>query len=73
METNSNKTVYGFDYLIHRTLISSNKVYTGYDEAERNQRWDWNTLLCENDELLFKNYSKEYFRGNPPPSRTRIL
>ena len=34
---------------------------------------NWNTLLCENDELLFKNYSKEYFRGNPPPSKTRIL
>ena len=45
----------------HRTLISSNKVYTGYDDTERNLRWDWNSLLCENDELLFKNYSKEYF------------
>src|SRR5437868_9337593 len=45
----------------HRTLISNNKVYTGGDDAERNLRWDWNSLLCDNRELLFKNYSKEYF------------
>jgi thioredoxin reductase len=45
----------------HRTLISSNKVYTGYDDKERNLRWDWNSLLCDKDELLFAKYSKEYF------------
>jgi thioredoxin reductase len=45
----------------HRTLISSNKVYTGFEDTELNLRWDWNSLLGDNDDLLFKNYSKKYF------------
>src|SRR6267142_847174 len=28
----------------HRTLISSNKVYTGFDDPELNLRFDWNSL-----------------------------
>src|SRR5207247_1735939 len=28
----------------HGTLISSNKVYTGYDDHEINLRFDWNSL-----------------------------
>src|SRR4030095_12735448 len=45
----------------HGTLISSNKVYTGYDDHEINLRFDWNSLLSDNDQLLFKNYSETYF------------
>ncbi len=45
----------------HRKLISINKVFTGYDDPEVNLRWDWNSLLSDGDELLFNNYSKEYF------------
>ena len=45
----------------HRKLLSINKVYTGYEETDINLRWDWNSLLSDNDELLFKNYSKRYF------------
>jgi len=45
----------------HRTLISNNKVYTGFDDREINLRWDWNSLLSESDEMLFKHYSKNYF------------
>ncbi len=45
----------------HRTLISANKVYTGYSDKVRNLRWDWNSLISDDDELLFKNYSKDYF------------
>ena len=45
----------------HRQLISSNKVYTGYTDPEKNLRWDWNSLLCDSEALLFKNYSKRYF------------
>ena len=45
----------------HRKLISINKVYTGYDDPEINLRWDWNGLLSDNEDLLFKNYSKDYF------------
>ncbi len=45
----------------HGQLISSNKVYTGYNDREINLRWDWNSLLNDNDRLLFKNYSQAYF------------
>jgi thioredoxin reductase len=45
----------------HRKLISINKPYTGYDDTEINLRWDWNSLLSDDDSLLFKNYSKDYF------------
>jgi len=45
----------------HRMLISINKVFTGTDHSEANLRWDWNSLLSDSDELLFKNYSQDYF------------
>ncbi len=46
----------------HRKLISINKVYTGYDDNEINLRWDWNSLLADDeDSLLFKEFSKRYF------------
>jgi len=48
-------------YPRHRTLISSNKVYTGYDDPEVNMRFDWNSLIGDTDEMLFKHYSKKYF------------
>lgn len=44
----------------HKKLISINKVYTGYEEPEINLRWDWNSLLND-EEILFKNYSRQYF------------
>ncbi len=45
----------------HRQLISINKVYTGYDDAETNLRWDWNSLLSDDFSPLFKDYSRDYF------------
>lgn len=45
----------------HRKLISINKIYTGYDDPEINLRWDWNSLLNDNEDLLFKHYSRNYF------------
>ena len=48
-------------YPRHGTLISINKVYTGSDDPETNLRFDWNSLLSDDDELLLKNYSKAYF------------
>jgi thioredoxin reductase len=67
----------GYDYLLlergssagtffkkfprHRTLISINKVHTGIDDPEINLRWDWNSLLTEDDKFRFKKYSKEYY------------
>ncbi|WP_019499189.1 NAD(P)-binding domain-containing protein [Pseudanabaena sp. PCC 6802] len=45
----------------HRQLISINKRYTGYDDPEIKLRWDWNSLLSNDNELLFTDYSKDYF------------
>ncbi|HEX3130744.1 MAG TPA: NAD(P)-binding domain-containing protein [Thermoanaerobaculia bacterium] len=53
-------------YPRHRTLISSNKVYTGYDDPEVNLRFDWNSLLSDDAQLLFKEYCTRYF---PPADR----
>ena len=51
----------------HRTLISINKVYTGTDDAELNLRWDWNSLLTE-DDFRFTSYTDDYF---PSPAVLR--
>lgn len=48
-------------YPRHRKLISINKRYTGFDDPEINLRWDWNSLLSDSEEMLFKHYSKKYF------------
>ena len=55
-------------YPIHRQLISINKVYTGSENKEFNLRHDWNSLLSQDESLLFKNYSKEYF----PPADVMV-
>lgn len=52
----------------HGTLISSNKVHTGYDDPETNLRFDWNSLLSDDPDFRFKNYSREYF----PPRETML-
>jgi thioredoxin reductase len=45
----------------HRTLISINKVYTGWDDSELNLRMDWNSLLSEDPHMRFSRYSARYF------------
>ena len=45
----------------HRKMISINKRYTGFKDEEFNLRHDWNSLLCDNKDLLFKNFSEDYF------------
>ncbi|HEX3552502.1 MAG TPA: NAD(P)-binding domain-containing protein [Thermoanaerobaculia bacterium] len=45
----------------HRTLISSNKVHTGYDDPEVRMRFDWNSLLSDDYGVLFKDFSQQYF------------
>jgi thioredoxin reductase len=45
----------------HRRLISINKIYTGYNDPEVNLRWDWNSLLCDDQHLSFRDYSQRYF------------
>jgi thioredoxin reductase len=45
----------------HRTLISINKKYTGYDSPELKMRWDWNSLLSNEYSPVFTDFSDEYF------------
>lgn len=47
----------------HRTLLSSNKVYTGSSDPEVNLRFDWNSILSDEEDggLRFKDYSHRYF------------
>ncbi|MER5268170.1 NAD(P)-binding domain-containing protein [Actinosynnema sp. NPDC002837] len=48
-------------YPRHRTLISINKVHSGYADPEQRLRMDWNSLLTDDPELLFTRYSRRYF------------
>jgi len=45
----------------HRTLISHNKIHTGYDDHEINLRWDWNSLLSDDEGMLFKHFTSDFF------------
>ncbi|XP_070559155.1 FAD-dependent oxidoreductase domain-containing protein 2-like [Ptychodera flava] len=45
----------------HRTLISINKRFNYFPEKEFNLRHDWNSLLCDDDDLLFTKYTDELF------------
>src|ERR1044072_7454048 len=45
----------------HRTLISINKVHSEYTDPEQRMRMDWNSLLLDDQELLFARYSPRYF------------
>uniref|UniRef100_A0A914UQ38 Uncharacterized protein n=1 Tax=Plectus sambesii TaxID=2011161 RepID=A0A914UQ38_9BILA len=48
-------------YPRHRQLISINKRFTGRYNKEFNLRHDWNSLMSDDDDLLFGKYSEEYF------------
>lgn len=47
----------------HRTLISNNKVHTGYSDPELRMRMDWNSVLSDDDDPapLFTTYSEKFF------------
>ncbi|KAK7087884.1 FAD-dependent oxidoreductase domain-containing protein 2-like [Littorina saxatilis] len=49
------------DFPRHRKLISINKRFTGQRNKEFNLRHDWNSLLSDDEALLFREYSKEMF------------
>lgn len=48
-------------YPRHRRLLSINKRYTGYEDLQSRRRYDWNSLVCEDEELQFTRFSKAYF------------
>ncbi|MCA9238934.1 MAG: NAD(P)-binding domain-containing protein, partial [Planctomycetales bacterium] len=45
----------------HDMLLSINKVYTGYSDRRSKLRYDWNSLLCDDPDFAFTNYSSDYF------------
>lgn len=56
-------------YPRHRKLISINKVNTGRRNHEFNLRHDWNSLLSDKPDLLFKRVSSEFY----PPADSLVL
>ncbi len=52
----------------HDRLLSINKYFTGYHDKEKNLRWDWNSLLSDNTDLLLSQYTRDYF-----PDKSTLL
>ncbi|XP_071548276.1 FAD-dependent oxidoreductase domain-containing protein 2-like isoform X2 [Panulirus ornatus] len=48
-------------YPRHRRLISINKRHTGRTNHDFNLRHDWNSLLSDDEHLLFKHFSTDFF------------
>ncbi|KAI9131351.1 NAD(P)-binding domain-containing protein [Acaryochloris sp. CCMEE 5410] len=61
LEAGNNPGTFFQKYPRHKKLISINKRFTGYTDPEINLRWDWNSLLSDSEDMLFKFYSKDYF------------
>lgn len=60
-ERSNNSGNFFVTYPRHRKLISINKRYTGKTNKEFNLRHDWNSILSDDESLLFREYSKEMF------------
>ena len=45
----------------HRKMISINKVNNGYTDRDALMRWDWNSLICDDDSIRFPNYTHRYY------------
>lgn len=45
----------------HRQLLSLNKRFNGFPEREFNMRHDWNSLLTEDPDPLFGDYSEDLY------------
>ena len=55
-------------YPVHGRLISNNKLYTGSPhKSEFSERFDWNSLISDEKNILARNYSTEFY-----PSRDII-
>jgi len=61
LEANSGPASFFTKFPRRRELISINKIHTGYQDREKNLRWDWNSLLCDSEKLAFANYSQRYW------------
>ncbi|HEX2252378.1 MAG TPA: NAD(P)-binding domain-containing protein, partial [Thermoanaerobaculia bacterium] len=61
LERGSRPGVFFEQFPRHRTLLSINKVHTGYPDLDSRLRYDWNSLLTDDEELLFTRFSEDYF------------
>lgn len=61
LERNSGPGSFFYKYPRHRRLISINKIHTGSNNREFNLRHDWNSLLSDRGDLLFKRVSSEFY------------
>ncbi|MCA9704596.1 MAG: NAD(P)-binding domain-containing protein [Myxococcales bacterium] len=48
-------------YPRHGRLLSINKRYTGCSDLESRRRYDWNSLLCDDEDLQFTRFTRDYF------------
>ncbi|XP_049601980.1 FAD-dependent oxidoreductase domain-containing protein 2 [Syngnathus scovelli] len=61
LERNSGPGSFFHKYPRHRKLISINKIHTGRQNREFNLRHDWNSLLSDKPELVFRQVSREFY------------
>ncbi|CAL9693465.1 unnamed protein product [Knipowitschia caucasica] len=61
LERNSGPGSFFNKYPRHRKLISINKIHTGSNNREFNLRHDWNSLLSDKSDLLFRRVSSEFY------------
>lgn len=61
LERNSCPGSFFNKYPRHRKLISINKIHTGRQNREFNLRHDWNSLLSDRSDLLFRRVSSEFY------------
>lgn len=61
LERNSGPGSFFNKYPRHRKLISINKIHTGSRNREFNLRHDWNSLLSDKPDLLFKKVSGDFY------------
>ncbi|QDU86876.1 Phenylacetone monooxygenase [Pirellulimonas nuda] len=45
----------------HDMLISINKVHTGYNDRRSRLRYDWNSLICDDESFALTEYTEDYF------------
>lgn len=61
LERNAGPGSFFNKYPRHRKLISINKIHTKRKNREFNLRHDWNSLLSDKPDLLFKRVSSEFY------------
>nr|XP_061829585.1 FAD-dependent oxidoreductase domain-containing protein 2-like [Nerophis lumbriciformis] len=61
LERNSGPGSFFHKYPRHRKLISINKIHTGRQNREFNLRHDWNSLLSDKLDLLFRRVSRDFY------------